>query len=481
MKILFLTPPPLDHKPPAERIFGCNYGIYTQPNIFYLYPATILKKAGHDVLCLDFPISGNSPREFKRFCHSQKFDVIVFYTVFLSKNTDIIARNMLQKANPGTFFLFMATEPSANPDDFLNERTIVIRGEPESIIVPVVKALGPGHQGLQGLEQIPGISYVSEGRRIHTSGSPVIEDLDKLPFPDRTLLPKGNYHNPKLSAQPFTTMLASRGCSFQCYYCVPNSLSFAREIEHKRLKKAKPPVRLRSPENIIAEFAQLARAGYKAISFIDDQFVWGAQRTKEICEGIREFGVQWSCLARADMLQDPEVAMAMGRAGCKYVDIGIESFDQEILDFIGKKCKVEAAYTAVENLKKAGIEPELNILIASCPLETAETIEKTFQETLKLDVDYVLFSVCTPFPYTAFNAMARKEGWMIKPEYEAIDPIKESFISYPHLTKEQLDKIIRQLYTRFYFRPAYLIKRIRKLKSFPDLINKARAALSILR
>jgi radical SAM superfamily enzyme YgiQ (UPF0313 family) len=477
MKVLFLTPPPLDHKLPAERIFGCNYGIYTQPNIFYLYPATILKKAGHDVTCLDFPISGKSPEEFNRFCYSQHFDIIVFYTVFLSKNTDIIARDMLQKANPKTFFLFMASEPSANPDDFINERTIVARGEPESIIIPLVKAL----QSDQNLEKIPGISYVSEGKKFHNSRSTVIEDLDKLLFPDRTLLPKGNYHNPKLSAQPFTTMLASRGCSFQCYYCVPNSLSFAREIENKRSKKGKPPVRLRSPENIISEFAELARAGYKAISFIDDQFVWGAQRTIDICEGIGKYGLQWSCLARADMLQDPEVAMAMGRANCRYVDIGIESFNQDILDFIDKDCKVEAAYRAVENLKKAGIEPELNILIASCPLETVDTIEETFQETLKLDVDYVLFSVCTPFPYTGFNAMAKKEGWMVKPEYEAIDPIKESFISYPHLTKEQLDKIIRQLYKRFYFRPSYLFKRTRKLNNFKDLINKLKAALTILR
>jgi anaerobic magnesium-protoporphyrin IX monomethyl ester cyclase len=181
------------------------------------------------------------------------------------------------------------------------------------------------------------------------------------------------------------------------------------------------------------------------------------------------------------MLQDPEVTMAMGRGGCKYIDIGIESFNQEILDFIGKNCKVESVYTAVENVKKAGIEPELNILIGSCPLETEETIEKTFQEVLKLDVDYALFSVCTPFPYTKLNAIAKNGGWMIKPEYEAIDPIKESFISYPHLQKEQLDKIIRQLYRRFYFRPAYLFKWIRKLKNFNDLINKLKAALTILR
>ena len=72
------------------------------------------------------------------------------------------------------------------------------------------------------------------------------------------------------------------------------------------------------------------------------------------------------------------------------------------------------------------------------------------------------------------------EGWMIKSEYEAIDPIKESFISYPHLTKRQLDRIIKQLYIRFYFRLSYILKRLRKLKGFKDFFNKFKAALTIL-
>jgi len=478
MKILFLIPPPLDGSPPAERIFGCNYGIYNQPNIFILYPATILKLAGHGVTFMDLPANGKTSADFKLFCKNQDFDVIFFYSVFLSKRTDILARNMIHSWNPRTKYVFMATEPTGNPNDFIDKNSIVIRGEPESRILPIIECLEQG----KSLDGIDGISYVKSGKMIHQGGYSVVEDLDSLPFPDRTLLDSVYYHNPKLSYQPFTTMIASRGCSFNCYYCVPNSLSFAREIEYKRENHSgKPPVRLRSSENVITEFTQLAEKGYRSISFIDDQFVWGSKRTQEICEGIEPLGVEWSCLSRADMLQDKKVVRAMGRAGCRYVDVGIESFNQEILDYIGKDCKVDALYTAVRNLKEAGIEPELNILLGSCPLETTDTIERTFQETLRLDVDYVLFSVCTPFPYTLFHDKAMAEGWMIKSEYEAIDPIKESFISYPHLTKRQLDRIIKQLYIRFYFRPSYILKRMRKLKGLKDFFNKLKAALTILR
>ncbi|MBW1802679.1 MAG: radical SAM protein [Deltaproteobacteria bacterium] len=478
MKVLFLTPPPLDSAPPAERIFGCNYGIYHQPNIFILYPATILKGAGHRVRCMDFPSEGRSGHDFETFCKEQDYDVIFFYSVFLSKRTDIRARNLIHDHNPRTKFVFMATEPSASPDDFIDAHSVVIRGEPESRVLPVIEALDKEN----GLSKVPGISYMIDGQRVHQGGADIIEDLDALPFPDRSLIDSKTYHNPKLSRRPFTTMMASRGCRFRCYYCVPNSLSFAREMEYKREKKAgKPPVRMRSPENIIQEFKELAELGYRSVSFIDDQFVWGSERTSKICRGIKDLGMEWSCLSRADMLQDTAVVQAIGEAGCRYVDMGIESFDQEILDYIGKDCKVGAFYKAIENLKGAGIEPELNILLGSCPLETRETIERTFRETLRLDVDYVLFSVCTPFPCTEFHDRARTEGWMIKPRYEAIDPIKESFISYPHLTKKEIDRIIKRLYVRFYFRPIYILRRLRKLRGFRDFFNKARAAATIFR
>lgn len=478
MKILFLVPPPLDNAPQAERIFGCNYGIYSQANIFILYPATILKNQGYDVTFLDFPVNRKNNEDFKEFCREQDFDIVVFYTVFLSKKTDLIARDMLKRCKPETKFIFMSTEPTAKPEEFVDANSVVIRGEPESRILKVVEALIVNYS----LSGIPGISYKTGSEVIHEKGCQVIDNLDELPFPDRSFLKANNYHNPKLSRQPFTTMIGSRGCSFNCYYCVPNSLDFAREIEFKRNNNmAKPPVRLRSAQNIIEEFSMLAGQGYKSISFLDDQFIWGGKRTMDICFGIAPYGLEWSCLARADMLQEKRIVDEMSRAGCKFIAIGVESFNQKILDYIGKGSKVEMVYSAVSNLKKAKIEVELNILLASSPLETSSTIQETFKEALKLDPDYILFSICTPFPYTEFNSVAKKEGWMIKDEYEPIDPIKESFISYPHLSKQELDKTIRQLYLKYYFRLNYIFKKIIRLKGLRDFLNKTKTALTIFK
>lgn len=476
MKIAFIIPPSLDRKPPAERIFGCNYGIYPQPNIFILYPATILENSGYNVSFIDFTLRDRKTKKFREFCSKNDYDVFIFYTVFLSKKNDLSARSMLMDSGRGVKFIFLATEPTARPEDFVTENSVVIRGEPESRILAVMEALEK-----EDFEDIPGISFMKNGKVQHNATAQIIEDLDTLPFPDQALIERDKYYNPKLSSQPFTTMIASRGCSFKCYYCVPNSLDFSREIEFKRENKTlKPPVRLRSAKNVIEEFRMLAEAGYKAISFLDDQFVWGDKRTIEICEGIRDCNVEWSCLARADMLQNEKTVSAMARAGCRFVAVGIESFNQGILDYIDKACKVEQFYLAIKNLKKFNIEVELNILLGSSPLENKVTIGQTFAEVLRLDADYVLFSICTPFPHTDFNEKAKKEGWMVKPEYEAVDPMMESFISYPHLRKRELERIIKSLYLRYYFRPRYLYKRIKDIRGLRDLFKKIKAGSKIL-
>lgn len=479
MKATFLTPPPLDGKPAAERIFGCNYGIYPTPNIFILTLASILKECNFEVRVVDFTAGDRANIDFVDYLKRDDSDIYIFYTVFLSKKTDLSARESIRKQCPGVKFIFLSTEPTASPNDFVAKDSVVIRGEPDDTLRELVPKLVSG----ESLSGVLGISFKNGNEIINNPARPIIEDLDKLPFPDRSLVDAAQYHNPKLSRLPYTALMASRGCSYRCYYCVPNSLDFAREIEFKSNSdgRRKPPVRVRSARSILKEIKEIKAQGYRSFFILDDQFPWDEKRTLDIMEGLKGLDMEWCCLARANHLLNENVVRSMAEAGCAFIAIGVESFDQGILDYIRKDMKVEMIYQAVRNLKKYGIEPELNILLGSCPLETEETIRFTVQEAIKLDVDYVLISVCTPFPHTEFNEIARKNGWMIEPEYRAIDPIKQSFISYPHLTKADLERIIKKAYIQFYYRPKYIWKRLRKIKGLSDFINKVKAAISILR
>ena len=92
---------------------------------------------------------------------------------------------------------------------------------------------------------------------------------------------------------------------------------------------------MHSVERVLEEFRLIANLGFKSVSIMDDEFLWNEERDLQIIKGIKQLNLEWSCLARADRITEP-IAKAMAESDCVYVDIGVESFNQKILDSIGK-------------------------------------------------------------------------------------------------------------------------------------------------
>ena len=476
MKVTFLIPPVLDGTRDVDRCFGCNYSIYSLPLLAMLYPATICRQQGHAVAIRDFAAEGKSEKAFRDFLATDDSDLYCFYTVFLSQQTDRLARDLARAARPAARFVFTGPQPTWDADVFLDRPdTFVARGEPDFVVPRLVDALA--HNA--AVSDVDGISYRGPDGPVHNAPAPIVRELDTLPIPDRALLDHRPYCNPKLHGKPHTAMLTSRGCYAQCWYCVPNSLSYARELEHKRHSGVKPPARLHSAARVIAEIRNAAALGFRSISMIDDQFLWNESRTVAICAGIQDLKLEWSCLARCDRVTD-KAAESMAAAGCSYVDLGTESFDQRVLDAVRKGIKVEATERAVKILKKHGIAVELNILFGAAPQETEETIALTLRELRRLDVDYVLFSIANPFPGTDFHDAAKANGWLSYGAYIPVDPAKHSIISYPHLPKERLEQLVSRAYRSHYLHPRTLWREFRKVRDLGDFRDKVVTGVKFL-
>ncbi len=475
MKVTFLVPPPLPGERPAERVFGCTYELYPFPPMPVLYAAAALRAAGHDVKVADGARESWSPQDMKSFLKVAS-GCFVFHSVNLSRDTDLAAHARLRELRgPETPVVFTGPGPSYEPEKYLRDaRSFVLRGEVEESLPELVGLLASG--GSVDPTGFPGLAArAADGRLLCGQPRPPIEDLDKLPFPARDLVPRDAYFNPKLGARPFTAVLSSRGCPHRCRYCVPNALSFARELEGRRAADGqKPRARLRSAANVIAELEELAAGGYKAISFIDDEFVWSAERTAEICAVLGRLGFRWGCLARPDYINE-KTAAALAAAKCRYVDLGVESFVQEILDDVGKDLKVEQAEAAIRLLKKSGVPVKLNVLIGASPLETAETIETTVRKTIELDPDVAMFGVCNPFPGTPYWDLAVEQGLLVEPEYRPVDVQREASVRLPHLSPDELVRAVRRANRRFYLRPGLILRNLFKARSASDLLRGAGA------
>jgi len=473
MKVTFLMPPILCGDKYPERVFGCNYGLYPVPNIFVLYSAAVLEQDNHEVSYIDFGFDNKNERDFVKFLESDKSDIYFIYTVQLAKEIDKKAVDIIRRIRAKVPIVFFGPAPSDKPEEFLvnRENVFVARGEPEFTIKDLVKSLADG----KDFDGIEGVSYIKNGNIQHNPSRDLIKDLDILPFPARHLVDKKRYYNPKLGERPFTAVLTSRGCPYGCHYCVPCSINFAAELEHRRVNNKKPPVRLRSVDNIIAEFRHIKDKGYRTVSILDDQFPWGEDRTVQICNGIRDVGINWGCLARADHLTEP-IVRAMAEAGCKYIDIGVESFTQKILDDIGKGLKVETIFKAIKLVKKYGIKVKLNVLLGSSPLETRETILYNLEQAKKVDADAVMFGICNPFPGTEFYHMARKENWFAYGDYYPVDVQKKALLNLPHLKCQELEELVRKCNRSFFLRPSFFIKHLKHIRN-PRMVVESLSAL----
>ncbi|HHT9129880.1 MAG TPA: B12-binding domain-containing radical SAM protein [Candidatus Brocadiaceae bacterium] len=319
------------------------------------------------------------------------------------------------------------------------------------------------------IKGIKSVSFKANGEVIHNINKEPIEDLDAVPFPARHLLEERDvYYNPKLGKRPFTAISTSRGCSYRCIFCVPSSLNFSRELEYKHHSGKKPPVRKRSPENIIEEYKLLKSQGYRAVNVQDDQFVWGEERTVRICEGIKGLGIVWGCSARSDHLTEP-IVKAMAEANCKFIDLGVESFSQEILDYVKKDIDVKKNEAAIKLVKKYGISAKVNIMFGASPLETMATIKKDMEEVSRLKVDQVMYNIANPFPGTEFYRIAKENKLFVYGDYKPVNVAKESNIAYPHLGKLDLEKAVRRANFEFFLTPRFILKNVRRLGSIDSL------------
>lgn len=464
MKLSFIIPPEPTKQAPAERTAGCTRVVYPAPNIYELTVIALLEKHGYTIHYHDFIYSHTSLSEFEQFIAEDNSDIYYIWSVNLSREADFNARDLIHKLHPRAWVCFMGPGATYFAKLYLDTaQDVVVRGEPEYSVLEWTCAVADNAPW----DKIQGISYLHDGRLMHNPSRPLIQDINELPFPARHHIAGRSFHNPKLKLAPYTTMVTSRNCPFKCIYCVPSSLTFARELEYRHNHGRKPPIAFRSIENIEQELDQLHKDGFRAIGFMDDNFIWNEERTKEICRALRKYGFKWGCQARVDAITEP-IARMLGESGCLYVDLGVESFNDDILRFINKGITSEQIYEAIAHLKKYNVPVKLNILIGTSPLETKETLRDTLRRAQKLRVDQIMFNIVSPFPGTEFYNLAKENGWIEGGEYTPTNVQRESILSYPHLSAREMERILYHYNLRYFLSPYVVWSQLRRFTNFTE-------------
>lgn len=467
MKVLLINPPRenelVGNNPPLiDEERGYN------PPLGLLYLGAYLKRySRHEVEVIDAQVEELSYSHLKHRISDARPDVVGI-TAMTFTLLDVIKTARLVKEVASDLpvviggphaYIFPTETAGLQGVDF------VLTGEGEKNFFLLLEHLYSD----RNFDSVPGLVYNQKGNLFQNPPARLIEDLDEVPFPDRTLSPYNKYTSVVARRKPITTMITSRGCPYRCSFC-------ARPHLGKRF-------RMRSAQNVVNEMEECIKLGIREFLIYDDTFTVNRKRVMDVCDEIvrRKLDIGWDIRARVDSV-DEEMLEKLNEANCERIHYGVESGTEKILNVLSKGISTDQARKAIKETKKAGIQTLAYFMIGS-PTETREDILKTMDFALELAPDFVHITITTPFPATEIYERGLKQG-VFKNDYW------REFASAPrpgfrppywneHLCDEELQDLLKSFYKKFYARPKYIFRELKQVKSFREFKTKVKAGLKI--
>ena len=269
----------------------------------------------------------------------------------------------INQSNNRPFYILGGHGPSPEPEYFIKKTgaDAIVIGEGEETIVDLMDAIA-SHRDLCSVK---GIAY-RDGNSIEiTQRRDLIKNIDKISMPAYDLFPMEFYRlvrETNCSSGDFLMpVLSGRGCTFKCNFCY-------------RMDKGFRP---RSNESIIEEILFLKEKYLiNYIIFSDELLMSSVERTESLCKAILKarLNIKWWCNGRLNYAKGSLLRL-MKKAGCVFINYGIESFDDIALKNMNKILNSKQIVSGVEATLEVGISPGLNIIWGNIG-ENAETLKK---------------------------------------------------------------------------------------------------------
>ncbi|OPX98268.1 MAG: Radical SAM superfamily protein [Syntrophorhabdus sp. PtaB.Bin006] len=365
------------------------------------YIAAALRQSGHDVTVYSQDKHHYPDAHLTKYLDKNTFDVVGVGVIagYYQYRKLLQISQAINKSKHRPFYVIGGHGPSPEPAFFLHKTgaDAVVIGEGELTVIELLKAIENG----KPLRSVKGIAFSENGRTIVNDRRPLIEDIDTIPFPAYDLFPVDYY---RLLRVPYATnsdfvmpVLSGRGCPFKCTFCYRMDEGF----------------RMRSNEAIIEEITLLKRKyDVSFVTFSDELLMSSVERTASLCEDFikAELNVKWDCNGRLNYAK-PELLALMKKAGCVFINYGIEAMDDDVLRKMKKGLTTGLIVRGIEATLDSGISPGFNIIFGNIG-DNKTTLDKAVDFLLKYDDGAQMRTIrpVTPYPGSALYYSAIKTG-----------------------------------------------------------------------
>lgn len=475
MRIYMLNPPFVPRFSRNSRWAArCRGGALYYP-IWLSYACGVLETQKHNVRFVDAPARGIDIEHVKDDVRNFKPDLIVSESNFQSLSNDLLVAREL-KTVADKISVVVGPPASQFPERLLNEGAdIVARFEYDLTIKEIAESLENG----AAPRNIKGISYKENGKIIHNPDRKFTssEELDSIPFVSKIYKKHLNINDYFLghTLYPMVQIFTGRGCPNQCTFCSWPETLLGRTY------------RGRSTKNVVDELEYIANElkDVKEIFIEDDTFTVNKKRIRDVCAEIkgRKLDITWSCNARANL--DHGSMQLMKEAGCRLLDVGYESGNDEILKNIKKDITTEESRRFTADAKKAGLMI-LADFIFGMPGETKETAEETIRFVKEIKPNIAQFSVATPIPGTKFHEWVSEHGFSLETDLEKSldkDGYQRCIISYPEFSNKDIETFVDRALKEYYLSPSYIpifLNNVFRKNGVAELKNTFRSGIAFI-
>ncbi|CEN90439.1 B12-binding domain-containing radical SAM protein [Paraclostridium sordellii] len=381
--------------------------------------------------------------------YKNDYDVILFSTYIWNVNDIVKLCDNIKKVKPNMKIALGGPEVSYDSEDSMKKYDFVdyiLYGEGELVFRDFVKHL----KGDIKIEDVDGIVYRNNKDIIKNKPMKLLENLDLIPSPYEKLN-KEEYENRIVYYE------TSRGCPFNCQYCLSSTLQGLRYFSIDRVKK---------------DLKALIDARVSQIKFIDRTFNANKKFAMEIMKFLMENDNDYTTYhfeVTAHLLSDDMLEFLKDcKEGLFQFEIGVQTTNEKVLDAVGRRDDFgKLSYVVKKIASYRNIHQHLD-LIAGLPYEDYKSFENSFNDVFNLGIEHLQLGFLKMIKGTGIRNRADEHEFRYK-DYPPYEVLYNKYISYDQILKlKDIEEILERYFNskNFVLSMRYIIHNFYKQSPF---------------
>ncbi|HBE9444367.1 B12-binding domain-containing radical SAM protein [Clostridioides difficile] len=381
--------------------------------------------------------------------YKNEYDIILFSTYIWNVGDIVKLCDNLKKIRPNTKIALGGPEVSYDSYDAMKKYDFVdyiLYGEGELIFRDLVLHL----QGKMEINDVNGLVYRQVNEIIVNKPMELLQNLDEIPSPYENLNPR-EYENRIVYYE------SSRGCPFNCQYCLSSTIPGLRYFSLERIKR---------------DLKALIDARVSQIKFIDRTFNANRKVAMEIMDFLMKNDNGYTTYhfeVTAYLIDDKMLEfLADCKEGLFQFEIGVQSTNEKTLDAVGRRDDFKKLSHVVQTVASyRNIHQHLD-LIAGLPYEDYKSFENSFNDVFNLGIEHLQLGFLKMIKGTGMRKVADEHGFKYK-DYAPYEFLYNNYISYEETLKlKDIEDILERYYNskNFVLSMRYIIGRFYKQSPF---------------